>query len=203
MRAYAAQGRQASALKQFETCRKILTRELGVEPEPETVALYRNIRKQRALAVEGETTTAAMMAAVDRHRKRVPQSQRYYEKKRAEGKRHNQAIRALGRHLRRVIFKMLSQERPYWIDPRSKPQTFFEFPLPNSSGMVDLRNSQPCPECRLLGVDRTKSARKLTSSERKIRKFAFMRLSRKPAETLGFIFRSISGRSDNIMFSDG
>ena len=60
---------------------------------------------------------AAMMIAVEHHRKRVPQSQRYYEKKRAEGKRHNQAIRALGRHLCRVIFKMLTQERPYWIDP--------------------------------------------------------------------------------------
>ena len=60
---------------------------------------------------------AAMMIAVDHHRKRVLQSQRYYEKKRAEGKRHNQAIRALGRHLCRVIFKMLSQERLYRIDP--------------------------------------------------------------------------------------
>ncbi len=60
---------------------------------------------------------AAMMAAIDHHRKRVPQSLRYYEKKRAEGKRHNQAIRALGRHLCRVIFKMLSQERHYRIDP--------------------------------------------------------------------------------------
>jgi transposase len=44
---------------------------------------------------------AAMMVAIDHHRKQVPQSQRYYEKKRAEGKRHNQAIRALGRHLAR------------------------------------------------------------------------------------------------------
>jgi hypothetical protein len=58
-----------------------------------------------------------MMAAVDHHRKRVPQSQRYYERKRAEGKKHNQAIRALSRHLCRVIFKMLSQERLYRIDP--------------------------------------------------------------------------------------
>ncbi|MFQ5974634.1 MAG: transposase [Alphaproteobacteria bacterium] len=58
---------------------------------------------------------AAMMTAVDRHRKQVPQSQRYYEKKRAEGKTHNQAIRALGRHLCRVIFKMLTMNRPYWI----------------------------------------------------------------------------------------
>jgi transposase len=60
---------------------------------------------------------AAMMSAIDHHRKWVPQSQRYYERKRAEGKKHNQAIRALGRHLCRVIFKMLSQERPYRIEP--------------------------------------------------------------------------------------
>ncbi len=60
---------------------------------------------------------AAMMWAVDHHRKRVSQSQRYYKRKRAAGKRHNQAIRALGRHLCRVIFKMPSQERPYRIDP--------------------------------------------------------------------------------------
>ena len=59
---------------------------------------------------------AAMMIAVDTHRKLVPQSQRYYEKKRAEGKRHNQAIRALGRHLCRVIFKILAQDRPYRTD---------------------------------------------------------------------------------------
>jgi TolB-like protein len=48
MRAYAAQGRQTSALKQFEACRDILKRELGVEPEPETVALYRKLRQQRS-----------------------------------------------------------------------------------------------------------------------------------------------------------
>ncbi len=60
---------------------------------------------------------AAMMIAVDRHRKLVPQSQRYYERKRAEGKKHNQAIRALGRHLCRVIFKMLTQNRSYRIRP--------------------------------------------------------------------------------------
>ena len=60
---------------------------------------------------------AAMMIAVDHHRKQVPQSQRYYERKRAEGKRHNQAIRALGRHLCHVIFKMLTQDRPYRTEP--------------------------------------------------------------------------------------
>ena len=56
---------------------------------------------------------SAMMTAVDKHRKYVPESQRYYEKKRAEGKTHNQAIRALGRHLSRILFKMLKNGRPY------------------------------------------------------------------------------------------
>lgn len=58
---------------------------------------------------------AAMMTAVDRHRKSVPESQQYDEKKRRTGKSHNQAIRALGRHLCRIIYKMLKDERPYEI----------------------------------------------------------------------------------------
>ena len=58
---------------------------------------------------------AAMMVALDRHRKYVPESQRYYEKKRTEGKKHNQAIRALRRHLSRIIYKMLTEGRKYEI----------------------------------------------------------------------------------------
>ncbi len=58
---------------------------------------------------------AAMLVAVDRHRKVVPESQRYYLKKRAEGKKHNQAIKSLGRHLCRVIYKLLKEDRPYQI----------------------------------------------------------------------------------------
>jgi transposase len=60
---------------------------------------------------------AAMMVAIDRHRKYVPESQKYYEKKRAQGKAHNQAIRALGRQLCRIIYKMLNEEREYQIRP--------------------------------------------------------------------------------------
>lgn len=60
---------------------------------------------------------AAMMVAVDRHRKQVSASQKYYEKKRAEGKTHNQAIRALGRQLCRVIFKM-NNEGKNFIAPK-------------------------------------------------------------------------------------
>ena len=60
---------------------------------------------------------AAMMTVVDRHRKQVAQSQRYYLKKRKEGKTHNQAIRALGRHLCRVIYKILVNNVDYAIKP--------------------------------------------------------------------------------------
>jgi transposase len=56
---------------------------------------------------------AAMMAAVARHINQVPESRAYYDKKRAEGKRHNQAVRALGRHMVRVIWSMMKQERDY------------------------------------------------------------------------------------------
>ena len=47
MQLYARQGRHAVALKQYETCRAVLDRELGVAPEPETEALYRDILRQR------------------------------------------------------------------------------------------------------------------------------------------------------------
>ena len=60
MRAYAAQGRQTLALKQFETCRDILKRELGVEPDPETIALYREIRQQRVTAPDDKLSIAVL-----------------------------------------------------------------------------------------------------------------------------------------------
>jgi transposase len=66
---------------------------------------------------------AAMMTAVDRHRKCVPQSQSYYDRKRAQGKTHNQAIRALGRHLVRVLWAMLTNDHNYEL---REPNTFSE-----------------------------------------------------------------------------
>jgi len=58
---------------------------------------------------------AAMMTAVDHQRRGNGQSQKYYDKKRLEGKKHNQAIRSLGRHLTRVIYKMLKGNRDYYV----------------------------------------------------------------------------------------
>ena len=59
---------------------------------------------------------AAMMTTVARHIGCVPQSRAYYDRKRAQGKTHNQAIRALGRHMVRVIWAMLRDGRDY--EPR-------------------------------------------------------------------------------------
>jgi hypothetical protein len=73
----------------------------------------------RAPGQVNKRAKAAMMTGVDRHRKQVPESQRYYEKKRAEGKTHNQAIRALGRHLSRVLYRMLKDGRPYQSRPEA------------------------------------------------------------------------------------
>jgi len=43
----------------------------------------------------------------------VPESRAYYDRKRAQGKAHNQAIRALGRHMVRVIWSVLKNEHDY------------------------------------------------------------------------------------------
>lgn len=61
---------------------------------------------------------AAMMVATARHYPHVNASQAYYDKKRAEGKKHNQAVRSLGRHLIRVIWALVKSGRNY--ENRSK-----------------------------------------------------------------------------------
>jgi DNA-binding SARP family transcriptional activator/predicted ATPase len=44
MRLLARQGQRSAALAQFSACRHILNEELGLEPEPETLALYEQIK---------------------------------------------------------------------------------------------------------------------------------------------------------------
>lgn len=46
MRLYAANGQRALALREYETCRATLVAELGIDPMPETEALYRHIAEQ-------------------------------------------------------------------------------------------------------------------------------------------------------------
>jgi transposase len=50
----------------------------------------------------------------------VPESKVYYEKKRAEGKKHNHALRCLARQLIKVIFKMLKEDRDYVMKEKIK-----------------------------------------------------------------------------------
>jgi len=50
----------------------------------------------------------------------VPESRAYYEKKRAEGKDHNHALRCLARQLIKVIFKMLKEDRDYIVKEEIK-----------------------------------------------------------------------------------
>lgn len=83
---------------------------LGMAPLDNSSGQYQGTKAPRQV---NRRAKSAMMIAVDRHRKQVPASQKYYEKKRAEGKGHNQAVRALGRHLCRIIFKMFKEQRAY------------------------------------------------------------------------------------------
>ena len=50
----------------------------------------------------------------------VQESKAYYEKKRAEGKDHNHALRCLARQLIKVIFKMLKEDRDYIVKEEIK-----------------------------------------------------------------------------------
>ena len=60
MRAYAAQGRYDAALKQFEVCKDVLRRELGVEPQPETRALGDRLRSERKTSGANQIDEAAV-----------------------------------------------------------------------------------------------------------------------------------------------
>ncbi len=58
MKLYSMQGRYAAALAQYRFCSDMLSKELGVEPEASTKALYREIREQRNRPYDQETNAA-------------------------------------------------------------------------------------------------------------------------------------------------
>lgn len=55
----------------------------------------------------------AMMYAVARHIDHYPPARKFYDKKRVEGKKHNQAVRALGRYLIRTIWSLVKHNRQW------------------------------------------------------------------------------------------
>ena len=83
---------------------------LGMAVLDHSSGTYTGARRSRQINTRAK---AAMMIAVARHMEQVPASRAYYDKKRAQGKTHNQAIRALGRQLVRVIWSMLKHQRDY------------------------------------------------------------------------------------------
>ena len=54
MEAYAAHGEVDLALRQYKTCREILRRELGVEPDAETQDLYRRVRDTKSTQMDAK-----------------------------------------------------------------------------------------------------------------------------------------------------
>lgn len=85
---------------------------IGMAVLDNSSGVYRGSKTPRQV---NRRAKAAMMTAVARHVNHVPTSKTYYDKKRAEGKTHNQAIRSLGRHLTRVIWSIIKQQRDYEI----------------------------------------------------------------------------------------
>jgi len=57
----------------------------------------------------------AMITATMKHTQHVEESKKYVDKKTSEGKRYQQAIRSMARHLVRVIWNMIQQDRAYEI----------------------------------------------------------------------------------------
>jgi transposase len=111
-----------------DTCRAELAGEIGTMTRFESeaslafyvgvAALDNSSGKKQGTRTPRHVNTrakAAMMVAVARHISCVPSSKTYYDKKRAEGKKHNQAIRSLARHLVRVIWSMVKHDRLYEV----------------------------------------------------------------------------------------
>lgn len=83
---------------------------LGVAPLNHSSGKYVSAKASRHVNIRAKV---AIMAALSKHILMMPDAKRYYEKKRVEGKKHNQAVRAFGRHMVRVIWGMLKHDRNY------------------------------------------------------------------------------------------
>lgn len=85
---------------------------LGMAPLDKSSGKCQGTRTPTQINKRGK---AAMMTAVAHNIRKVEESKRYYQKKRDEGKSHNQAVRALGRHMIRVIWSMTKRNEVYEI----------------------------------------------------------------------------------------
>ncbi len=70
-------------------------------------------KKTKVVYKANKICTAAMIEIAGCTIRYVSESKAYYDKKRAEGKKHNHAVRCLARQLIKVVFKMLKEDRDY------------------------------------------------------------------------------------------
>jgi transposase len=100
---------EIGAIERFSS-ESALARYIGMAPLDNSSGVYSGTKGGKQT---NRRAKAAMMTAAVRHYWHTPESKKYYEKKRAEGKRHNQAVRSLGRHLTRVIWSLVKHNRLY------------------------------------------------------------------------------------------
>lgn len=88
---------------------------LGMAVLDKSSGVYKGTKSPRSVNTHAKS---AMVTGVSHYVRANEQGRSYYDKKRSEGKKHNQALRSLGRHLTRVIWSMLHQDREYIVrDP--------------------------------------------------------------------------------------
>ena len=85
---------------------------MGMAPLTNSSGMFQGCKRPRQV---NRHAKFAMVTAAARHLEQVPQSMRYYAKKRAEGKKHNQAVRCIGRQLVRIIWSMVKHGRDYQV----------------------------------------------------------------------------------------
>lgn len=86
---------------------------VGVAPLDHSSGKHRGSRRARLV---NHTAKNALCTATGRHRRLVPESMRFYERKLQEnGGRYAKAVRALARYLVKVIWSMVKYDREYEI----------------------------------------------------------------------------------------
>lgn len=83
---------------------------LGMAPLDRSSGKYVSAKASKHVNTRAKTS---LMTALSKHILLTPEAKKYYQKKRLEGKKHNQAIRSFGRYMVRIIWKMLKEDRDY------------------------------------------------------------------------------------------
>lgn len=100
---------EIGTMKRFEN-ESALAVYLGMAVLDNSSGNYRGTKPSKHVNVRAKKS---MMIAVARHINLVAESKKYYDKKRAEGKKHHQAVRSLGRHMVRIIWALVKHNRDY------------------------------------------------------------------------------------------